>query len=238
LCSSEPRCRTLSTRRSPQEDDISSPRPAGSQDSDNERRRHARRNADRHASGERWQIILKGAAEVFRREGYARARLEDVAVEVGINRASLYYYVGTKGELLVALIEEPAYAMMRHCREALESDAPGDEKLRRALRAYIDDLSTYPEVFLLFNESHHIAAIPEARGIVANADGYGKTLLAIVEECIASGVFRNDLDPRLVMLGILGMHNWIHRWYVPGGRNTLAEIGDAFADMVLCGLRP
>ena len=69
--------------------------------------------------------------------------------------------------------------------------------------------------------------------IVANADAYSKTLLAIVEEGIASGVFRNDLDPRLVMLGILGMHNWIHRWYVPGGRNTLTEIGDTFAAMVL-----
>jgi AcrR family transcriptional regulator len=157
---------------------------------------------------------------------------------VGINRASLYYYVGTKEELLVALIEEPAYAMTRHCREALESDAPADEKLRDALRAYIEDLATYPEVFLLFNESQHIAAISEAKDIVANADAYGKALLAIVEEGIASGVFRNDLDPRLVMLGIVGMHNWIHRWYVPGGRNTLAEIGDAFATMVLSGLRP
>ncbi|MDT5137957.1 MAG: hypothetical protein QOD58_2219 [Mycobacterium sp.] len=39
------------------------------------------------------------------------------------------------------------------------------------------------------------------------------------------------------MLGILGMHNWIHRWYVPGGRNTLAEIGDTFAEMILVGLR-
>jgi hypothetical protein len=140
--------------------------------------------------------------------------------------------------LLVALIEEPAYAMTRHCREALESDARADEKLRRALRAYIEDLASYPEVFLLFNESQHIAAIPEAKDIVANADAYGKTLLAIVEEGIASGVFRNDLDPRLVMLGILGMHNWIHRWYVPGGRNTLTEIGDGFAAMVLSGLRP
>jgi TetR/AcrR family transcriptional regulator, cholesterol catabolism regulator len=157
---------------------------------------------------------------------------------VGINRASLYYYVGTKEELLVALIEEPAYAMTRHCREALESDAPADEKLRCALRAYIEDLATYPEVFLLFNESHHIAAISEAKDIVANADAYGKTLLAIVEEGVASGVFRNDLDPRLVMLGILGMHNWIHRWYGPGGRNTLTEIGDAFAAMVFSGLRP
>ncbi len=206
--------------------------------SDNARRRQERRNADRRASGERWQTILKGAAEVFRREGYARARLEDVAVEVGINRASLYYYVGTKEELLVALIQEPAYTMTRHCRAARDSDAPAEEKLRRALRSYIEDLASYPEIFLLFNESQHIATIPEATGIVANADAYGKTLLAIVEEGVASGVFRSDLDPRLVMLGILGMHNWIHRWYVPGGRNTLNEIGDAFAAMVLAGLRP
>jgi TetR/AcrR family transcriptional regulator, cholesterol catabolism regulator len=212
--------------------------PAARKQSDNARRRQERRNADRRASGERWQTILKGAAEVFRREGYARARLEDVAVEVGINRASLYYYVGTKEELLVALIEEPAYAMTRHCREALDSDVPPDEKLRRALRAYIEDLAAYPEVFLLFNESQHIAAIPEADDIVANADAYGKALLAIIEQGVASGAFRSDLDPRLVMLGILGMHNWIHRWYVPGGRNTLDEIGDAFAAMVLAGLRP
>jgi TetR/AcrR family transcriptional regulator, cholesterol catabolism regulator len=40
------------------------------------------------------------------------------------------------------------------------------------------------------------------------------------------------------MLGILGMHNWIHRWYVPGGRNSLTEIGDAFAALVLSGLHP
>lgn len=174
---------------------------------------------------------------VFRREGFARARLEDVATEVGINRASLYYYVGTKEELLVALIDQPAHEMTAHCRDALQSEAPADDKLRRALRAYLDDLRDYPELFLLFSESQHIAAIPEAKAIVENADAYGKTLLAIIEEGVDSGVFRADLDTRLVMLGILGMHNWIHRWYVPGGRNTLAQIGDVFAEMVLSGVR-
>lgn len=136
------------------------------------------------------------------------------------------------------MIEQSAYAMTRHCREALDSDAPADEKLRRALRAYIEDLANCPEVFVLLSESQHLADISEARDIVANADAYGKALLAIVEEGVASGVFRKDLDPRLVMLGILGMHNWIHRWYVADGRNSLSEIGDAFSAMVLSGLRP
>jgi AcrR family transcriptional regulator len=170
--------------------------------------------------------------------GYARARLEDVAAEVGINRASLYYYVGTKEELLVALIEPPAFEMTRHCQDALLCEAPADEKLRRALRAFIDDLQTHPELFVLFTESRHIASIPEAEAIVANANTYGKVLLAIIEEGITTRVFRTDLDANLVMLGILGMHNWIHRWYVPEGRNSLNEIGDVFAEMVLSGLRP
>lgn len=91
---------------------------------------------------------------------------------------------------------------------------------------------------MLFAESQYIATIPEAQGIVENADVYGKTLLAIIEEGVAGGAFRSDLDPRLVMLGVLGMYNWIHRWYVPEGRSSLTEIGDNFADMVLAGLRP
>jgi AcrR family transcriptional regulator len=224
---------TLDTPQ-PEEVDI----PAAAPKSDNARRRQERRAADRRASNERWLMILKGAGVVFRREGFARARLEDVAAEVGINRASLYYYVGTKEELLVALIEQPAYEMTRRCREALQADVPADEKLRRALRAYIEDLQTYPELFLLFSESQHLATIPEAEPVVANADAYGKALLAIIQDGISSGAFRTDLDARLVMLGILGMHNWIHRWYVPGGRNSLNQIGDVFAEMVLSGLRP
>jgi AcrR family transcriptional regulator len=175
---------------------------------------------------------------VFRREGFGRARLEDVAAEVGINRASLYYYVGTKEELLIALIEDPAREMTRHCREALESDGPADVKLRGALHYYVEDLQNHPELFLLFSESQHIAAIAGTDGIISNAEDYSRTLLAIIEEGVAAGVFRSDLDPRLVMLGILGMHNWIHRWYAPGGRRSLSEIGDVFAELILSGLRP
>lgn len=128
--------------------------------------------------------------------------------------------------------------MTRHCREALESDGPADVKLRAALHWYVEDLQNHPELFLLFSETQHIAAIPDADGISSNAEDYAHTLLAIIEEGVATGIFRSDLDARVVMFGILGMHNWIHRWYVPAGRRSLTEIGDVFAEMILSGLRP
>ncbi len=40
------------------------------------------------------------------------------------------------------------------------------------------------------------------------------------------------------MHGILGMFNWIHKWYVPGGRRSLTEIGEVFAEMIFLGLAP
>lgn len=41
------------------------------------------------------------------------------------------------------------------------------------------------------------------------------------------------------MHGILGMFNWIHKWYVPGGRRSLTEIGEVFAELIFfSGLRP
>ncbi len=67
----------------------------------------------------------------------------------------------------------------------------------------------------MFNESQYLPSIPEAQDIVINAETYGKKVLAIIEEDIAAGAFRSAVDPRLVTLGILGMHNRIHRGYVP-----------------------
>lgn len=206
---------------------------------DNERRRRERREAGGRRSDERWQAVLRGAAEVFRRDGFARARLEDVAAVAGVNRATLYYYVGTKDELLVALLTGPAQAMTAHCREARDADLPADAKLVAALRAYVADLDAHPELFLLFSEDiGQVLDGPDRDALTANADAYVEAVAEIVDEGVRAGVFRPDLDRRLLVRAVLGQFNWIHRWYVPGGRRSLDEIGEVFAAFTLGGLTP
>src|SRR5690606_1499931 len=81
------------------------------------RRRAERRQASGRRSDARWAEIVQGAGKVFRRLGYSQSTLEDVAAEVGINRATLYYYVGTKEELLVALLQQPMEALRTRLEE-------------------------------------------------------------------------------------------------------------------------
>ncbi|MCW2982310.1 MAG: Transcriptional regulator, TetR family [Solirubrobacterales bacterium] len=203
------------------------------------RRRAERREAEGRRSDERWQDVLTAAAEVFRRLGYSQARLEDVAQEVGISRATLYYYVGTKEELLVALLEDPIAAVTASLKKVAAEKIPAEEKLVASLREYLHLLEEHPTLFIFLSENiHKVMSGPEADEIRANADSYGRVLTKIVSEGMKSGEFRDDIRPQVAVLGIIGMFNWMHRWYVPSGKESLSAIGEDFVTMSLAALQP
>jgi TetR/AcrR family transcriptional regulator, cholesterol catabolism regulator len=200
-------------------------------------RRADRRGADRRSSEERWAAIVDAGSEVFRRLGFSQATLEDVAREVGINRATLYYYVADKEELLIAILDEPIHRMTSDLRAIAALDESPTEKVRRAINQHMRTLEeNYPGLFVFLAENLHLLTVGSDRDIQANAHEYGEVMIGLIEEGIATGDFRTDLDPRLVMLGIIGMLNWTHRWYTPDGKRTLGEIGEEFAALVLQGL--
>jgi AcrR family transcriptional regulator len=206
-------------------------------DSGMAQRRAERRNADRRGSEERWVAIMEAGSEVFRRLGFSKATLEDVAREVGINRATLYYYVADKEELLIAILDEPIHRMTSDLRDIAALNLPPREKLRRAILQHMRALEdNYPELFVFLAENLHLLTVGSDRDIQVNAHEYGEVMIRLIEDGIDAGVFRSDLDPRLVMLGVIGMLNWSHRWYTPDGKRTLSEIGEEFATLLIEGL--
>ena len=57
-----------------------------------ERRKHARADPSADYVHKR-AAILEAAARVFQQTGYERASMNDVAMEAGADRASVYYYL-------------------------------------------------------------------------------------------------------------------------------------------------
>lgn len=200
------------------------------------RRRAGRREAESRHSEERWTTILAAASRVFRRLGYQQATLEDVAQEVGINRATLYYYVADKAELLVAILDEPVHKMTSDLREIVRTGS-AEHRLRLAIQSHMRALDeNYPELFVFLAENMHLLTIGDSRDITKNAREYGALMTSIIEDGVASGEFRDDLDPRIVMFGIVGMMNWSHRWYSPTGQHSLRSIAKEWEELVLDGL--
>jgi AcrR family transcriptional regulator len=189
------------------------------------------------AADARWQQILDGAAEVFRTKGYAESTLRDVAEAVGIDRASLYYYVSGKEELLVELVRGPLTDIENRVNAIAASSAPAEEKLRDAIVSQLESYEQgWPKSFVFLAQDLDRLGDP-ADDFVQLARRHHASLLRIIGEGQEAGIFRSDIDARLVMYGIIGMCNWVHRWYRPGGRNTLREVGEYFATMIIDGLK-
>lgn len=200
-------------------------------------RRQSRKDRESSRSDERWLQILAGAATTFRRLGYANATLEDVAANVGINRASIYYYVGSKSELLIAILHQPIFDMTKTLTEIQASSMRPSEKLRAAIAAHMKALEdNHPELFIFLAEQMHLQTIGQPdRDVVKNARRYADVFTKIIVEGQKTGEVI-EIHPRVAMLGIVGMCNWTHRWYEQNGPMTLGEIGEDFTTLALNGL--
>lgn len=198
-----------------------------------------RRQASGRRSDARWEEVLAGAGRVFGRLGYGQSTLEDVAAEVGISRATLYYYVGTKEELLVGLLHNPIETMRIRLEEVAAQPDSAPERLASALREYVRTMAELPELFIFLSENvHQVMTGPEADHIRDNADRYGRSLATVIQTGAKAGEFRTDIDPSTAVLGIIGMFNWMHRWYNPNGDRSLADFGEVFIEMALSSLAP
>src|SRR3970282_26977 len=86
----------------------------------------------------RRQGILDAAARIFPRGGYERAPLDTIGEAVGLSKASLYYYVRSKEELLGRLLSGVIEEIARRATRNLPTWASAEERLRRFLVAHVE----------------------------------------------------------------------------------------------------
>jgi AcrR family transcriptional regulator len=179
--------------------------------------------------------ILRTAAELFRERGYRASTLDDIATRLGMSKASLYTYFRAKEEMLAAISRETIEGFTRELGLVLRSDLSPEDKLRRIVREHVRFvIANRAFLTVFFSEESNLPA-RFVRAIAGQKDRYDKGVESVIAEGIRRGVFR-DVPPRLVVFGLLGMLNWVYKWYNPRGRWGAEEISAAFLAMVEGGL--
>lgn len=199
-----------------------------------ERRSDRRRNGN-HRSDARFAEILRVAAGKFNQQGFANTSLKDIADAMEIDRASIYYYVSTKEELLIELLTAPLFDMTREVKAIAALQLPARDRLRQAIIAQMDAFARSPLLFVYYAERLHTQA-PRPEELAHNTREYANAVTGIIQSGQMSGEFRSELNPRAAMFGIVGMCCWTHRWYRRDGEWTLHEIGAQFAELAVGGL--
>jgi AcrR family transcriptional regulator len=84
----------------------------------------------------RQEEILRSAAAVVARVGFARTRVADVAAELGVSTALVFYHFETKERLLSEAFLFAAEADMTRLDRAVSGAGPASARLRAVLRLY------------------------------------------------------------------------------------------------------
>lgn len=88
--------------------------------------------------------ILDAAEQLFAERGFDATRLEDVAVQVGIKRASIVYHFRDKRELYGAVLESVFRDFLGELEIALSSSAPLAQRIESAVSAWVATVGRRP----------------------------------------------------------------------------------------------
>ena len=165
-----------------------------------------RTNTDRRTK------ILEAAIRVLARDGIAQASTRKLAAEAGINQATLLYYVGSKDELLMAVLRE----MMRQTQEiavaaATEHPLPLRETIASSIRAFWRHVEAQPEFQVMQYELTLYALRNPAAAWLAREQysGYCEVVEAVLRDtCERQGttcVVPYDALARFIVGGLDGL---------------------------------
>ena len=192
------------------------------------------RRPERRDEGMR-ALILKAAAALFRRQGFERTTVRSIADAVGLKKGSLYHYITGKQRLLFEIVEHTLEDSLPALERIASGPAPAAERLREAVRLHILTLARDRDNVACFLEEGRWLA-PEYRAAhQATRDRYEALFRRIVADGIDTGEFA-PTDVRLAGFAILGIVNWVVRWYQPDGGYRAEQIAAHFGDYAVNAL--
>ena len=179
----------------------------------------------------RWDDVVRAAGKVFRRNGFARASLEEIAEELGMWKGSLYNYISSKDDLLTAVIAIPAERLTSEVRRIATSTGTPEERLRAIVRCHVDVLTDHYDFVAVY--LHEVAG----RELGAQWRAYDREYAALVEQVVREGIDAGEIpadrDPRLMTMTLVGALNWLTRWWDPAGDIGPELVTEQIADIVL-----
>jgi AcrR family transcriptional regulator len=177
---------------------------------------------------------------VMRRKGFHDMTLRDLADEVGAERASIYYYVAGKEELLADMVLRALLENQAALGEISARQASAAEKIRAGIRVLMSAFDRhFPYLYIWVHEDlSHFEGIDKdvLDRIVDLSQREFEFIERLVGEGAAAGEFVTSLPVGIVAQSLIGLVAWTFRWYEPGHTLSADQLADGLADIALRGL--
>jgi len=161
----------------------------------------AQRNPDRTR-----RRILQAAIRLFARQGFHAVSVDAIVALAQVNKRMVYHYFGSKDALFEAALVEVYQRIEKIEFHAIERGRTPREKLARLLESYFAFLDDEPEFTRLLQwenleKGRHLTT----ENHLLTKNPFFARFQAIVQDGIASGEFRHDLNVPHLLIHFIGL---------------------------------
>ncbi len=182
--------------------------------------------------------IIHAAATVFAEKGFQDATISEIAKKARISEASIYEYFTTKEGLLFSIPAASAREIFDLMEFHLKLIRGAANKLRSIVFLFMHSYQQHTEfAAIIMLILKHNKRFLETEGHLIIRQGI-RHINKVVEEGIASGEFRKDLNPYLVRSIIIGtIEHLVTNWLMTGRPENLEELVDPVVDCIVEGIQ-
>ncbi len=192
---------------------------------------HIPSNQQRAVNGTE-ERIREVALRLFARQGFQATGIREIASEAGLTVSALYYYVGTKEELLLDILLNTATSMVTSAlRIAAGTELP-EQKLALLVLLHVWYNGEHAQQMQVANTELRSLSGEARQRVLDLRDRYDAVWREIVTQGNVMGIFQVQ-NAKLAAFALIEMCNGVSIWYRPHGELTLAQICYMHADWAL-----
>jgi AcrR family transcriptional regulator len=183
--------------------------------------------------------VIEAAAVVFARQGYAAATVQQIADELGILKGSIYYYIKSKEDVLLRLLEEVHEDLDQLLKDI---DAVEGRTALERLELYVRSQAEYglgnlTKISIYYDNLEQLSEKNRAH-ILARRKLHEEFVVQIILDGQREGTIDDQRDARLIAYSVFSTVIWPYRWYRPRGRIKAVDVVESCVAFVARGVAP
>ena len=186
-------------------------------------------------ANERLAEIYRATAQIILRKGYDATSVNDIANALGMTKAGLYHYINGKKELLFDIMNFGLGELDEEVTEPAKAISDPAARLRFIVHAHARLVTRGQGAITILVDEITALTPPQQRKITQRKRAYFDFLRGTLNELKAAGELQ-DVDTTAATFSLLGMINWLSRWFRQGGALTEEQAAEQIVRIALHGL--